>query len=507
MALKFGTSGIRGLVSEFTDQEIYWLVSAFLKHADSIQPTINVTTAMDLRGSSPEILNAVHKALFDHNKTILDCGVTPTPCLAYFAKEKKSLAIMITGSHIPADRNGIKFYLESGETLKKDDQLIYDYYLKLKSEKFKSEIFNSLGAFKNPQRIHFQDRQTECENFFLQRYGDFFGPGRLKNMKILFYEHSSAARNLIPTVLQNLGAQVIKIGFSKEFIPVDTEAVESVHLFQKWIKDHQAQALVSTDGDGDRPLVIDNLGRVVPGDKIGILTSQLLGVKGVALPISCNSAISEMPDFQDVVFTKIGSPYVVEALDQLTKKGNSCAGFEANGGYILNSEIFSNSISLKPLPTRDSILPILSVLATCMDNKKSLSEIVDKLPPRYTSSILVKNCAPSISEILLKELSLNPNRLLQKILTFPTENSLNFERSSKDMVNSDFSINEINSLDGIRFTLANKDILHFRPSGNAPEFRCYTESNTQEQADLLAKKSLNFLQSWVQSHSEKGLST
>lgn len=479
MALNFGTSGVRGLVSEFTDKQIYLLVSAFLKYADSLKISSTVATGMDLRESSPKILKAVHKAIADYNKTINDCGPTPTPTLAYFALQKKSLAIMVTGSHIPADRNGIKFYLETGETLKHDDQAIFDLYLTLKNEDYKKELFSKEESFLSAVNVKVDTTISECTQLFLDRYSHFFNEVRFDNLKIIFYEHSSVARDIIPQILEKMGATVIRLGRSQTFIPVDTEAVESLSQFQKWIQEHKADALVSTDGDGDRPLIVDNQGNIVQGDKIGMITSQLLSIEGIALPISCNSGIKEIEDFKEITFTKIGSPYVVAALAELAKKYTKVAGFEANGGYLLNSSIENKNKLLRSLPTRDSVLPIIAVLTAAKQQNFSLSKTLEKLPRKYTSSILVKNCPVEISRKILETIQNSPQDVIQ------------------NLISKNEDIKDINTLDGVRITTTNQQIVHFRPSGNAPEFRCYTESGSQENADILAAKAKKQIENWI----------
>ncbi len=51
----------------------------------------------------------------------VDCGFIPTPALALYAMSRKRASLMVTGSHIPADRNGIKFYRPDGEIDKNDE--------------------------------------------------------------------------------------------------------------------------------------------------------------------------------------------------------------------------------------------------------------------------------------------------------------------------------------------------------------------------------------------------
>ncbi len=480
MGLKFGTSGIRGLVCDFTDKQVYLLTSAFLKYADSLGLTTTVSTGEDLRTSSAKIAIAVHVALFDNNKKIYSCSQISTPSLAFFSQKNNSLAIMITGSHIPSDRNGIKFYLESGETLKKDDKAIFEIYQNLQASHYMEHLFNNDESFIKIPSYLTNDSMEEANNLYVRRYLDFFKNTNLNPLRIIFYEHSSVSRDIIPLILEKLGATVIRLGRSNTFIPVDTEAVESLSQFQKWIKEHNADGLLSTDGDGDRPLIIDNNGQLIQGDKIGMITSLVLGIEAVALPITCNSGISTIQSIKEIIFTKIGSPFVIEALNSLKKKYSRIGGFEANGGFILKSNIEENNLFLHCLPTRDCVLPIISVLSEANRRKISLSELTLQLPQRFTASILIKNCKNEISLKILEQVNLNQSEIISQIVKNKT------------------NILEVNKLDGLRIRTSNEDIIHFRPSGNAPEFRCYTESDSQEKANLLAYSAQCYLESLIQ---------
>ena len=475
MALSFGTSGVRGLATEFTDQQVYILVSAFIKYADTLEICKYVATGYDLRESSPKILNAVHRAIADHSKLIFSCGAIPTPSLAFYSRENKTLAIMVTGSHIPADRNGVKFYLETGETLKHDDNAIFSEYLKLKEENYQRDLFDTNGDFISKNDPVIANTGTDCQDLFTARYIDFFKDINLNSYKILFYEHSSVARNIAPAILEQLGANLVRLGRSDKFIPVDTEAVDSLAQFQKWIIEYKADALVSTDGDGDRPLVVDNQGLIIQGDKLGMITSQYLDIQAVALPISCNSGILEMKEFKEIVFTKIGSPFVVAALNELAKKHDKVAGFEANGGYILNSNISKKGSVLKTLPTRDSVLPIVALLAMAANKKISPSELINQLPQKYTASILVKKCPVETSIKILEKVKVYSKAVIQ------------------DILGGSVSVSSISMLDGVRITTNEGEIIHFRPSGNAPEFRCYVEANTQKKAEQIASNAKKFI--------------
>ena len=121
MAPKFGTSGLRGLVTELTDELVADHVRAF---AAACPTGGGLFVGRDLRASSPRIAAAVTGAALAEGLPVTECGALPTPALALAAMRAGRAAIMVTGSHIPADRNGLKFYLPSGEISKADEAAI-----------------------------------------------------------------------------------------------------------------------------------------------------------------------------------------------------------------------------------------------------------------------------------------------------------------------------------------------------------------------------------------------
>ncbi|TIU25457.1 MAG: phosphomannomutase, partial [Mesorhizobium sp.] len=113
MTLKFGTSGLRGLVSELRGPPAFTYTAAFvrmLQDRGSLKEGSKVYVGRDLRASSPKIAQLVHAAIAEAGLVPVDCGALPTPALALYANGENAPAIMVTGSHIPDDRNGLKFY-------------------------------------------------------------------------------------------------------------------------------------------------------------------------------------------------------------------------------------------------------------------------------------------------------------------------------------------------------------------------------------------------------------
>lgn len=461
----FGTSGLRGLVDHMSDELCYAYAAAFLEAVVGKRNTDNrVVLGHDLRPSSPRIAAACAKAIMDSGREVVYAGELPTPALASFAYENKLPAIIVTGSHIPFDRNGIKFYKSSGEISKADELLILQSTIDLPEAGI--TIPHDLLTIDPTVRAH-----------YIKRYVDFFQSAQIRGLRIAIYEHSSVARDILHEIFIALGAEVISLGRSEGFVPIDTEAVRAEDVAQatQWAKDHSFDAIVSTDGDADRPLIGDENGQWLRGDIVGILCARFLSADVVVTPVSSNTLTEKSGWFKKVLRTKIGSPYVIEAMEACQTAQQIIVGFEANGGCLLGSDVMHDNCILKALPTRDAILPILALLSISRQNRLPVSSLIATLPPRYTASNRLQNFSASLSAQLISALDHDH----QAVIKLMSANS--------------GEIASIDRTDGFRVLFDNGDIVHLRPSGNAPELRCYAESEKQEKAELLCHNCLSNL--------------
>lgn len=459
--IQFGTSGARGLVTQFTHEACSAFTHAFLSSIKSKFNFCQVAIAIDNRPSSEFIATVCIDAIKKQGFEPLYYGVIPTPALAYTAMQSNIPCIMVTGSHIPFDRNGLKFYRPDGEITKTDE-------LEILNSNVKFELSPTLAPL-----LPVNPLATEQ---YIQRYRSIFDEKLLEGKRIGIYEHSSAGRDIYPVLFKQLGAEVISLKRSDVFVPIDTEAVseEDKIRAQNWSKLYGFDALFSTDGDGDRPLVADENGVWLRGDILGLLCSLEMGIEALAIPVSCNTIISKTEQFKCVKQTKIGSPYVIEEFTNLAQTHSKIAGFEANGGFLLGSDILINNKPLTALPTRDAVLPFLMLLSAA--KKMSISSLVNTLPQRITFSDRIQNFATEKSKSIIEKATSNPDKLLS------------------DLGFSDARILEINTIDGLRMTLSNSNIIHLRPSGNAPELRCYAEANSAEIAQSIVTQTLTRLQ-------------
>ena len=253
--IKFGTSGARGLVSDFTTEVNAAFAIAFLKSNSNYN---RVAIGIDNRPSSPKIANDCITAVKALGIDVDYYGVLPTPALAYQSMQDGIPSIMITGSHIPFDRNGIKFYRPDGEITKADEQVILNST---------AELPHQLAL---TDSIDLPEVSSLAVDNYIKRYTDIYPSDLLKNKCIGIYEHSSAGRDVYPHIFGALGAEVISLGRSDTFVPIDTEAVAQSDIEQAkaWTKELNLDAVFSTDGDGDRPLLSDETGEYLRGDII-----------------------------------------------------------------------------------------------------------------------------------------------------------------------------------------------------------------------------------------------
>ncbi len=457
----FGTSGIRALVADLTPEVVAAYVFAFvsrLENTDDLTKEKPILIGMDLRPSSPDIVKIIDRSLKQLGYKVHFLGILPTPALALKCMSLNAPGMMVTGSHIPFDRNGIKFYSSKGEILKEDEQAI--------SEMFINALpFDAQGGSMQLPKI-----SHDASQLYLQRYVNFFGTSALSGLRVGVYEHSSAGRDIMKQILLNLGAMVFSLGRIGAFVPIDTEALSDEHLKQarNWCKEHRLDALISADGDGDRPLVFDADGQFIRGDLLGLLCATALNIKTLVVPVNCNTAIEKSGRFCRVLRTRIGSPYVIEQINQLVASGlHPVAGFEANGGFILGSSL----PNLCALPTRDAMLPIIAILVLCASRHQPISSLFSDLPQRFTYSHRITNIPASMSQLLMSKLSQE-------------------ESFRKALLENLGVVVNIQTIDGIQLFLTNGEIVHLRASGNAPELRCYSESVSLRRSKSLCNKIL-----------------
>jgi len=477
----FGTSGVRGRIVDMTD-EVCWVYTAgfiqYLQDNQQITQGATIAIAGDLRSSTDRMMAVLGQAIVDQGYVPVNLGAIPSPAIALYGLEEGIATMMVTGSHTPEDRNGIKFNTASGEILKEDEAVIRNQVVTYSEDKF-----TSAGVL--PEVADLPVVNSAANQRYIQRYIDFLPPKSLAGLSIGLYEHSSVSRDCLYDILTGLGATVMRLGRTDAFISVDTEAIrpEGVALAAQWSKEHGFDCIISTDGDGDRPLISDEKGVWLRGDVAGILCAQYLAADAVITPVNCNSALELSNWFTYTQRTQIGSPFVIAGMVEVAAEYQSVIGYEANGGVLVGSEIVKGERRLAPLPTRDAAIVPLAILMLAKEQGITISALLKTLPERYTISNRLKDFSTERS-----------TQISSPFLTLPLEESL--ERAEQLVGDLAGVPVALNITDGVRLTFESGDIIHFRPSGNAPELRCYTESATQLRAVALNAACIALMESW-----------
>lgn len=522
--LKFGTSGLRALATDLTDLECYINMRGFIDYLRNISAEdggikegAEIFLAGDFRPSTPRIMKAVARAINDSGCKVKNCGNMPTPAVVYCGMKNNCASIMVTGSHIPEDRNGIKPNKTKGEVLKADEAAMGQYISRAREIIYETLgstdcLFDTDGMFINDFVMPEVDNsQTEI---YIKRYADVFPVNCLQGKKIVVYQHSSVGRDVVTEIFKRLGADIIIEGRTDQFVSVDTEALkeEDLKLMKEWAEKNRPFALISFDGDCDRPWLSNEKGEFLNGDLLGGLTMLYLGADFGAVPVTCSDAVDKILESKaKLIKTKIGSPYVIKSMiDAFALGFKKIGGWEVNGGFMTYTDFEIHGKKLSPLPTRDAVLPLLCVILSAIEKNTTLLEIMDSLPKRYTNSDKIKEFPNEIAYEIAKRYS--PDDFKIDKLEFRSEEIvITYKDGTAKTIkkDSDFGnewqelkktfeeryllpngIGRITSFvytDGLRIIIEGGEAIHFRESSNAPEMRCYAIADSKIRAEELVK--------------------
>ena len=476
----FGTSGARGLVVDMTDRVCYAYTLGFLQYlrdSGRLQRGSQVAIAGDFRASTPRIMASTAMAVRDFGCQPINCGFIPTPALALFGIEQGLASLIVTGSHIPDDRNGIKFNQASGEILKQDEAGI-----RAQQVSIPPGLFDLAGRSHEPFSL--PPQTSAAYDAYVRRYLEFFPEHCLQGRRVGLYQHSSVAWRSFEEILRGLGAECVLLGHSRRFVPVDTEAVrpEDVSLARQWAAQLDLDCIVSSDGDGDRPLISDENGKWLRGDVAGILCAKFLGARHPVTPVSSNSALEACNWFERVDRTRIGSPYVIAAMQAALDAGEGgVVGYEANGGFLIGDPVLRDGRVLSPLPTRDAAIVVLAIIMLTLEWGLPVSRLLCRLPQRFTASGRLKSV---------------PTELSRRFIDGLNSGDLAHDRERIESIfAADFGpVAATDDTDGLRIAFASGEVVHLRPSGNAPELRCYNEADSQARAEQMSRICLRVLE-------------
>jgi phosphomannomutase len=153
-------------------------------------------------------------------------------------------------------------------------------------------------------------------------------------------------------------------------------------------------------------------------------------------------------------------------------------GFEANGGLLTATSFSVNGRTVRALPTRDCFLPVLAILSLAAQEKRPLSGIVAALDLPVATADRLENFPVQVSAALMEHLRKG-------------------DRELSDFLAPLGEVAGKSDIDGLRVTLSDGRVVHFRPSGNAPEMRCYVEATDEDAAQELLTAGLTRIRDWA----------
>ncbi|MEN9644744.1 MAG: phosphoglucosamine mutase [Actinomycetota bacterium] len=330
MTLKFGTDGVRAVaLTELTTD----YATALARAAASVLGGGRWLVGRDTRESGPLLEHAVLAGLVAGGAEPVSVGVVPTPALAWLAAETGCPAAMITASHNPWHDNGVKIFGTGGVKLPDATERAIEAVLHTPANSSSRETPANISS-RETGGASFWDRGVEG---YVRHLVD--AHGSLRGLRVVLDAANGAMSDVAPAVFAALGADLTVIHAAPDGRNINHEcgATHTASLSAAVVA-HHADLGLAFDGDGDRVIAVDHLGRVIDGDRLIALAALQLRETGalrhdtVVVTVMSNIGFHRAMEAAGihVVTTAVGDRYVLEALDG----GGFSVGGEQSGHII-----------------------------------------------------------------------------------------------------------------------------------------------------------------------------
>lgn len=378
----FGTDGVRGRanVAPMTPDVILRLAQAVGLEFRKGQHRHTVVIGKDTRLSGYLLEPALTAGFISVGMDVVLVGPLPTPAVALLTRSLRAdLGVMISASHNPYTDNGVKLFGPGGHKLSDEIELRIE-------QRMKDFENGDLASAKNLGRAK---RLDDAAGRYIEFIKSTFPDGlRLDGLKIVIDCANGAAYKIAPTILWELGAEIIPIGVNPDGCNINLDhGVTSPEAMQQAVIDHGADIGIALDGDADRVAISDEKGRLVEGDHILAMIALawkehgLLTGDAVVTTIMSNLGFKNLLESKGlkVIQTPVGDRYVGKAMAEY--KCN--LGGEPSGHVILGDYGSSG----------DGLIAALQVLAILVRSKKPTSQIcrVFEAMPQILENVTLKN--------------------------------------------------------------------------------------------------------------------
>ena len=359
----FGTDGVRGRagkkVSAFNAMRLAMATGIYFKQ---FAKTKKILVGKDTRRSGYMIENAIVSGLTAVGFDVIQIGPMPTPAIAFLTENMRCDAgIMISASHNPYDDNGIKFFDGEGNKLNRDKEIEIETI-------FKNDTFIE-SAQAIGKHIGKSKRIDDVIGRYIVHIKNSFPKGLTLAGKRVVIDCANGAGYIVgPTILQELGADVVVIGDKPDGFNIN-EGCGAMHpkSLAKAVLESRADVGIALDGDADRLVMVDETGEVVDGDKLmGVLAVHLknqgtLKGEGIVATVMSNQGLDEYLNTQGLMLHRaaVGDKNVVEMMQQ---KGINFGGEQS--GHVIFSDYAK---------TGDGISSALQALAYLVETDQKAS--------------------------------------------------------------------------------------------------------------------------------------
>lgn len=369
MGKYFGTDGVRGIANKELTPELAFKLGRYggyvlSQHEDSSRKP-RVLVGRDTRISGEMLEQALIAGLLSVGIEVFQLGVISTPGVAYLTRlQKASAGVMISASHNPAEDNGIKFFGADGFKLVDDQEAEIEALLDAEEDTLPRPSAEGLGSLDE-----FPEGLLKYSQFLVQSI-----PGDLADMTVCLDAANGATATAVNRVFADLETDFYTMGTSPNGLNIN-DGVGSTHpeALAEMVVEKGADAGLAFDGDGDRIIAVDELGRIIDGDKIMYICAKYLAEKKrlkkdtivttVMSNLGFHKAVEEI-GLKDVV-TQVGDRYVVEEM----RKNDYNFGGEQSGHMIF---VDYNT-------TGDGMLSGIQLLNVMKQTGKKLSELADEV--------------------------------------------------------------------------------------------------------------------------------
>ena len=430
-------SGLRGIAEDhFTPELIDKYISAFI----STQNIKSCVIGRDGRPSGKQIAQWVIDSLHKKGINVDNCGLATTPTMQIMTEnENYDGGIVITASHNPSEYNGLKFLQTDGTFLNPDQ---CEDLFKEVDQNVSINPPDALGVVSDYSTAN----EEHIEKVLAPKCIDADNI-RKKKFKVVIDAVNGAGSFILPMLCEQLGCEVITMNcngdgnFTREAEPL----AENLNELEQKVLSDRADIGFATDPDGDRLSIVSNKGKAI-GEEYTLVLAVKNFINSQESMVVTNLSTSMMLDniADKTIRTKIGEAHVVKKMNEL----NISIGGEGNGGVILKEVHLC----------RDSLVAIYMILNLLSSSGNSISDEITNIP-KY---------------LMIKD-------------KIHIDSKIDF-----DSLENIFDCDEINKIDGIKFSWPNKWI-HIRQSNTEPIIRIFAEASTQDEVDELINTLKNYL--------------